>query len=59
MFRKDFENMTISEIEAIWLEDIKSFGVDGCMDLLTPWDYRILVRELLGRLHQADEKINR
>jgi len=50
MYRKDFEYMSIKEIREIWQEDMNNFGVDGRMDLLTPWDYRMLVAELLDRI---------
>lgn len=52
--------MSIKEIRDVWQKDMNSFGVDGRMDLLTPWDYRILVKELLDRINEGyimDEKI--
>lgn len=60
MYRKDFEYMSIKEIREIWQEDMNSFGVDGRQDLLTPWDYRMLVDELLDRIDlcQAGQKKN-
>ncbi len=50
MYRKDFENMSIHEIKEIWQQDMNSYGVDGRMDLLTPWDYRMIVKEVLERI---------
>ncbi len=53
MHKKDFEKMSINEIRSLWLADISSCDVDGRMDLLTPWEYRMLVKELLHRIEKG------